>query len=187
MAVHEAAHAVAALAVPVGSVRHVTLGSRGGSGGRTVIDFIDADLWTRRTIEDRVVVGLAARAAERIFTGAASIGSGGAADSDIGASTVMSASIHASYGMGGDLVYLGAGDDLLREVKRNRDLRERVAGHLRELEDRAEKLVEANREAVLAVARRLAEKRFIGGAEVEDIVRGLLAEHGVRPKEENAC
>jgi cell division protease FtsH len=187
MAVHEAAHAVAALAVPVGSVRHVTLGTRGGSGGRTVIDFIDADLWTRRTIEDRVVVGLAARAAERIFTGAASIGSGGAADSDIGASTVMSASIHASYGMGGDLVYLAGGDDLLREVKRNRDLRERVAGHLRELEDRAEKLVEANRDAVLAVARRLAEKRFLGGAEVADIVRGLLAARDVRPKEENAC
>jgi cell division protease FtsH len=187
MAVHEAAHAVAALAVPVGSVRHVTLGSRGDSGGRTVIDFIDADLSTRRTIEDRVVVGLAARAAERIFTGEVSTGGGGTAESDLGVATSMVASLHASYGMGGGLAFLGSGDGLLREVALNFDLRAFVERHLRELEVRAERIVEANREAVMAVARRLAAKRFLGGAEVADVVRGLLAAHDVRPKKEEAC
>ena len=80
----------------------------------------------------------------------------------------------------------GAGEDLLFRVGLDHDLRVRVAAHLRELEERAEKLVDANREAVLAVARRLAEKRFLSGAEVADIARGLLA-HDVRPKKEEAC
>jgi cell division protease FtsH len=174
MAVHEAAHAVAALAVPVGSVRHVTLGSRAGSGGRTVIDFIDADLWTRRTIEDRVVVGLAARAAERIFTGEVSTGGGGTADSDLGMATTMVASLHASYGMGGGLAFLGARDGLLREVALNSGLRASVERHLRELEVRAAELVEANRDSVLAVAARLADRRHVGGKEIEEMVRGRL-------------
>jgi ATP-dependent Zn protease len=190
MAVHEAAHAVAALAIQSGTVRHVGLGKIGASGGRTVINFGDERVWTRCALEDRVVVGLAARAAERIFTGAASTASGGASNSDIATATAMIASIHASYGMGEDLVYLGAADDLLFRVALDHDLRARVAGHLRELEHRAEKLVEANRDAVLAVARRLAEKRFLDGAEVADIVRGLLVPPDAaerRPEKENAC
>jgi hypothetical protein len=174
MAVHEAAHAVAALAVPVGAVRHVALNSRGNSGGRTVIDFTDADLWTRRGIEDRVVVGLAARAAERIFTGEVSTGGGGAADSDLGMATTMVASLHASYGMGEGLAFLGASDGLLREVALNSGLRVVVERHLRELEVRAADLVEANRDAVLAVAARLADRRHVGGKEIEEMVRGRL-------------
>jgi cell division protease FtsH len=187
MAVHESAHAVAALAIPSGTVRHVVLRTSGTSGGRTVIDFGDDPLCTRSALEDRVVIGLAARAAERIFTGAVSTASGGTSNSDIGVATAMIASIHASYGMGEDLVYLAAGDDLLFRVALDHDLRVRVASHLRELEDRAEKLVEANRDAVLAVARRLAEKRFLDGAEVADIVRGLLAAADCPPKKEDAC
>jgi cell division protease FtsH len=190
MAVHEAAHAVAALALKSGTVRHVVLRKIGATGGRTVINFGDDRLWTRSALEDRVVVGLAARAAERIFTGAVSTASGGASNSDIGTATQMIASIHASYGMGEDLVYLAGGDDLLFRVALDHDLRARVAGHLRELADLAEKLVEANRDAVLAVARRLAEKRFLDGAEVADIVRGLLAAPAAadpRPNKENPC
>jgi cell division protease FtsH len=190
MAVHESAHAVAALAIKSGTVRHVVLRKSGASGGQTVTDFGDGRVWTRAGIEDRVVVGLAARAAERIFTGAVSTASGGASNSDIGTATEMIASIHASYGMGEDLVYLAGGDDLLFRVALDHDLRARVAGHLRELEDRAEKLVEANRDAVLAVARCLAEKRFLSGAEVADIARGLLAAPDaadVRPNKENPC
>lgn len=71
MAVHEAAHAVVAIAIPVGIVKRVVLGIKGFSGGSTIVDFRHDDIATRKVIEDRVVVGLAARMAERIFTGAA--------------------------------------------------------------------------------------------------------------------
>jgi cell division protease FtsH len=174
MAVHESAHAVAALALAAGAVRHVALRASGDSAGRTIVVFGDDPLETREGIERRVIVGLAGRAAERSFTGAISTGSGGAPDSDIGNATTMIASIHASYGMGEDLVYLGTGNELLRELALDPVLRGRVARHLRELEARADRLVEDNRGAILAVAERLAAKRFLTGEEVADIVRGLL-------------
>ncbi len=171
MTIHEAAHAVAALAIPVGTLKHIALRTRGTSGGQTVVDFSDHALATRQMIEDRVVVGLAARTAERVFTGAVSTGGGGSADSDIGSATMMIAALHASFGMGDHLVYLGADANLLQEIGLNRELRDRVERHLRELEARAAALVENNREAILAVAERLALKRYIAGDEAREIVR----------------
>lgn len=85
----------------------------------------------------------------------------------------MVASLHASYGMGDDLVYLGAGEDLLREIAMNGQLRARVEWHLRELEIRAEDLVRKNREAILAVAECLVIRRYVGGAEIMDIMKGV--------------
>jgi cell division protease FtsH len=176
MSVHEAAHAVGAVVMSVGTLRHVALRTQGTSGGETVIDFSDNALSTRAMIEDRVVVGLAARVAERLLVGAESTGAGGSKDSDLGAATVLIAAVHASFGMGEDLVYLGADAQLLQEISLNRDLRDRVGRHLRELEERATRLVEANRGAVLAVAERLAAKRFLNGTEVEGLVSGRLVE-----------
>jgi len=174
MAVHEGAHAVAALALGIGTVEHVVLRERGASGGRTVVKYADADLPARAELEDRVVATLAARAAERMFTGSVSIGSGGAAESDIGVSTRDVASLYSSFGMMGDPTYLGAGPSLIGAVAADPELRGRVGRHMRALERRAVRLVEANREAVLAVAARLAEKRHLAGCEVEGIVSGMI-------------
>ncbi|MBJ7405434.1 MAG: AAA family ATPase [Bradyrhizobium sp.] len=174
MAVHEAAHAVILLALAAGAVRHVTLAGVGDSGGRTSVLYADDDLATRKAIEDRATVGLAARAAERLFTGSVSTGAGGAADSDLGSATILVASLHASFGMRGSPVYLGAGEELLRAVAFDRDLREAVGRDLHRLGRRADRLVAANRDAILALAERLADRRHLDGAEVEAIVRGRL-------------
>jgi ATP-dependent Zn protease len=178
MAVHEAAHVVGALALSVGTVEHVFLRTAGDSGGRTVVNYSEDDLVTRETIEDRVTVALAARAAERLFTGSVSTGGGGGEDSDIGFATMHVASLHASFGLRGAPVYLGAGPALLQAVAFDPVLREAVARDLRRLERRAERLIAANRGAILAVAERLAAKRFLTGAEVEGLLRGRLAESG---------
>lgn len=172
MAVHEAAHAVILLALRAGTVQGVFLRSVGDAGGRTSVFYSDDDLATREAIEDRATVGLAARAAERLFTGSVSTGGGGASDSDIGAATVLVTSLHASFGMRGSAVYLGAGEELLRAVAFDPVLRGAVARDMRRLELRADRLVAAHRDAILAVARKLAEKRHLTGAEVEAIVRG---------------
>lgn len=181
MAVHEAAHAVATLVLEIGTVRQVVLRERAGTGGHTLVDYCDADLSTRAVIEDRIVASLAAREAERLLTGTVSVGSGGALDSDIGTSTIQVAQIFASFGMAGDPTYLGTGPGLLAEIASNPDLRERVGHHMRNLERRAARLVAANRGAVLAVAARLAEKRHLVGAEVDEIVRGRLRPRRRRP------
>lgn len=175
MAIHEAAHAVIVLALAAGTVAQVVLRSAGGDGGRTSVLYRDDDLTTRQAIEDRVTVALAARAAERLFTNSVSTGSGGSPDSDIGFCTIEIAALHASFGLRGAPVYLGAGEELLRAVAFDPGLRAAVARDLRRLERRAERLVAANRDAILAVAARLAEKRHLDGAEVEAIARGRLA------------
>lgn len=174
MTIHESAHAVILLALAAGTVRHVSLASAGDSGGRTSVLYADDDLATRGAIEDRATVGLAARAAERLFTGSVSSGAGGAPDSDLGSVTVLVASLHASFGMRGSAVYLGAGEELLRAVAFDPVLRGAVARDMRRLELRADRLVAANRDAILAVAQRLAEKRHLTGDEVEALVRGRL-------------
>lgn len=181
MAIHESAHAVILLALAAGTVQGVFLRSAGDAGGRTSVLYADDDLATRAAIEDRATVGLAARAAERLFTGAVSTGAGGAPDSDLGAVTVLVASLHASFGMRGAPVYLGAETEMLHAVALDAGLREAVARDLRRLERRADRLVAANRDAILAVARRLAEKRHLAGAEVEAIVRGRLRARRRRP------
>src|SRR5579883_379425 len=172
MAVHEAAHAVVALALSAGAVDHVFLKAEGHRRGTTRMRYRDDDLATRQAIEDRVVVALAARAAERLFTGSVSTGGGGAADSDIGVATLEVAALHASYGLRGAPIYLGAGEELQGAVAYDPALREAVGRDLRRLERRAGRLVAANRAAILAVARRLAERRHLTGAEIESIVRG---------------
>lgn len=191
MSVHEAAHAVAAVVIKVGTLKHVALRARGSSGGQTIVDFSSHLLLTRRQIEDRVVVGLAARTAERIIVGAASSGAGGSADSDLAAATRAVASLHASLGMGDDLVYLGAGEDLLRELSFSSRLRDTVERHLRELEARAAELVEHNREAILEVAEELASRRFLSGGQVIEIVRraSVATEESYRrpPDKETSC
>ncbi|WP_049819917.1 AAA family ATPase [Bradyrhizobium japonicum] len=181
MAIHESAHAVILLALEAGTVQGVFLRSAGDAGGRTSVLYAEDDLVTRAAIEDRATVGLAARAAERLFTGAVSTGAGGAPDSDIGSVTVLVASLHASFGMRGAPLYLGAGDELLRAVALDTVLREAVARDLRRLERRADRLVAANRAAILAVAGRLAEARHLTGAEVEALVRGRLRGRRRRP------
>jgi cell division protease FtsH len=172
MTIHEAAHAVAAVVLQVGELKHVVLRSKGTSGGQTFVDFSEFALSTRTMIEDRVVVGLAARAAERHFTGAASTATGGGADSDLAGATTLIAALHASFGLGGELAYLGAVEDLQREICFNIKLRDQVEQHLRELDARATELVENNHEAIFAVAERLASRRFLSGSQVVEIVRG---------------
>jgi ATP-dependent Zn protease len=174
MAVHEAAHVVAALALSVGTVERAFLRTAGSAGGRTVVAYFDDDLTTRETIEDRVVVALAARAAERLFIGSVSTGGGGDVDSDIGFATARIASLHASFGLAGAPVFLAAEPDSLNAVAFDPDLRDRVGRDLRRLEGRAARVVEANRAAILAVAARLAGKRHLGRTEIDAIVRGRL-------------
>lgn len=183
MAVHEAGHLVAALALRVGAVEHVVLRRSGPSGGRISITYADDDILTRRDLEDRATVALASRAAERLLTGTVSTGSGGGAESDIGSATIKVAAVHASYGLRGAPVFLAeAGPKLLAAVKRDPALRSAVARDLRRLEKRAAELIEANGESVLALAQRLAETRHLDRRQIDEIVKCRLVTPGRRTR-----
>jgi len=182
MAVHEAGHLVAALALKVGTVDHVVLRRSGASGGRISIAYVDDDILTRADIEDRATVALASRAAERLLTGSVSTGSGGGAESDIGSATVKIAAVHASYGLRGAAIFLAeAGPKLLAQVRRDPILRARVSQDLSRLEKKAAELIYLNREIVLDLSKRLAETRHLDRRQIDEIVKGRLRMAPDRP------
>jgi cell division protease FtsH len=170
MTIHESAHVVATQATGVGRIVFCRVQSQGPEGGRTSINYNQDDYLTASVIEDRVVVILAGRVAERVLLGAESDGSGGFDDSDLGRATAKIAAMHISEGLGGQLVYRGDQSRALREICRDRNLRVTVERHLQELHCRAEIIVRRHRDAIAAIAAELAVKRFLSGAAIEAIM-----------------
>jgi cell division protease FtsH len=181
VAVHEAAHAVSSVVLPVGTLKRVQLRSQGRAGGHTLIERGDnMDLATLANVEDRVTSILSAEVAERIIVGAASTGSGGDDRSDIGIATAMLAVLHTSTVVTGNLFHRSAPDNALETARADPRLRRIIARHLRLLERRAESLVTEHRDAIVAVADELVRTRHLSGDAVRAIVewvRGLTVIH----------
>ncbi|WLB01121.1 AAA family ATPase [Bradyrhizobium elkanii] len=185
---HEAGHAVTALAIGYGRVSHCVVGARTGSANRTLIDADTDDLPTRSVIEDRATVLLAGRSAERLLLrDGQSIGAGGDEDSDIGLATEAIASLHLSWGLGSTVSYLGKRREVVEAVRYDGSLRALVEADLQRLQARADKIVEVHREALVAVAKALQRRRHLSG----DAVRAIFEQHRSAPavskKEVSAC
>lgn len=166
--IHEAGHVVASLALPWGEVRSIVVASRENSLAQTMIDPDSADLPTRSTIEARVTMLLAGRAAESIYLTEPAVGSAGSESSDLAMANRLIAGLHAS-GLGHSLSYLGPGADVLALVREDRALRRQVERDLKRLEERALSIVRANRPALMELAERLMERRHLTGDEARDV------------------
>jgi len=173
---------VMAAIIPVGTVVYIKLGSRGHSAGHTRVDYFERVHPTQADIEDRVVSILAAGVAERLFLGAASTGSGGPDDSDLGVATSLLAVLHTSTSLMGTLLHRCSSEDALATVRKDRTLRRRVELHLRELEERACELVQRHRNCILAVAEELAAKRHLTGAAVISIIERVQRANTAKKK-----
>ncbi|MBN8978636.1 MAG: AAA family ATPase [Rhizobiales bacterium] len=167
--IHEAAHAVASLAVSSGVLTRCVVGSRAGAAGHTLIRRESNDLLTRDAVERRVVMMLAGRTAEQHLIGNASLGAGGDDQSDLALVTQLVATLHASTGLGETLAYLVAHQDALAAVRSDRDLRSRVEKHMQDLQIRTDDVVRRHRDAILAVADQLRTRRQLSGDEVRRI------------------
>jgi cell division protease FtsH len=166
IAVHEAAHAVTTVVLSVGELLYVTLQTRGTSGGHTKVRSSDADLMTLSDVENRVISILSAGVAERLLLSSKSIGSGGTDTSDDGVATSMISVLYASTSLTGEFFHLCSSEEALATVRADPKLRDLVEQHLRRLEKRATDLVERYRECIDAVAKALAESRYLTGDEV---------------------
>jgi ATP-dependent Zn protease len=173
LAVHEAGHAVTVVAIPIGTLCHVQLRSRGTSGGHTKVCYDDDDLTTLADVEDRVTSILSASIAERLLLGAVSTGAGGNDKSDLGVATTLLAVAYTSTNLTGNLLHMCESDSALATIRADPRLRRQVELHLRKLEVRATALVERNLEAIAAVADALAKKRYLSGNEVVAIMRTI--------------
>lgn len=173
-AVHEAAHAVSMELLGVGKVQRVDVINRNGTGGLTNALSHLGTMPTRDGLERLVITYLAGRAAETVFLGETSAGSGGSAVSDLGRATSTVVSIHASLGLGKGLAYRGHGDGFSEALLRfDPHLTKTVEDDLARLQAAAVDLVAGNRTLVGAIAERLISSRMIDG----DQLRALVLEH----------
>jgi cell division protease FtsH len=187
VAVHEAAHAVTTVVLSVGELLHVTLQTRGTSGGHTKVRNSDADLLTLADIENRVISILSAGVAERLLLGSKSIGSGGTDTSDDGIATSMIAVLYASTSLTGEFFHLCSSDEALATVRADPRLRHLVEQHLRRLEKRATDLVERYGECIDAVAKALAQRRYLTGDEVIAVLQAANYLNLISTEGANAC
>lgn len=172
ISVHEAAHAIGSLAVPAGHLLQCFVGGPAGSSGRTIIKNESNDLATRESVERRAVVTLCGRAAEALLLGGSiSLGSGGDDDSDLAVVTQFVASLHASTGLAGSLVYLVSHDQALQAVRTDLQMRARVERHIRKLQARADAVVRRHQAAIVTVAEQLRIRRHLTGDEVRQIFK----------------
>lgn len=167
--IHEAAHAVASLAVPSGIVKRCIIGSTAATAGRTLIQTDKSDLLTRESVERRAVVLLCGRAAERLLIGNAGLGAGGDDESDLAQVTQFVATLHASSGLGDTLTYVTSFKEALAAVRDDRELRLKVEQHLRALQERTEEIVQRHCDAIIAVADQLKTRRQLSGKEIRRI------------------
>jgi cell division protease FtsH len=167
--VHEAGHAVAALAIPSGKLRRCIIGSKNGAAGLTLVEHDDGHVLTRQRIEGRAIFLLSGRAAERVVTMADSFGAGGDDTSDLAQVTKMIGALHVSAGMGETIAYLAPHHEVLDAIRADLGLRARIERHLQDLQRRAEQLIRRHRKAVVAVAMALRDRRHLSGERVREI------------------
>jgi cell division protease FtsH len=175
LAVHEAGHAVLSHRVSPGCVRAVSIVGQGDAAGHTLTRRRLGRSPTKAEIELDVVCTLAGRAAEVEILGEASVGSGGALDSDLGIATVQVASMLTSYGLGPNLIYAGSPESAMEMMQIDHQLRATVSRQLAALHERAVLAVRQNRKAIDAVVEELLKRRHLSGDAFRVIVEAVDA------------
>lgn len=183
LAYHEAGHAVLSHRSVPGSVRSISIIPNGDSCGGVAAKSSLGEAPTRADIEREVVWTLGGRAAEIVFHGEASTGSGGSADSDLAIATRMIASLHATYGLGTTLTYMGPPGETAQDLRFSPALKQVVDKALATLHAEALRLVEANRPAIQAVAEALLARRHLGAKDFVAIVEASDAAGAKRNRE----
>jgi len=168
VSVHEAGHAIAALALGM-RLERVSMIAAGISGGSTQTSF-DHSLLTRNDKDARVVMMLAGRAAEEVVLGDVSSG----ATLDLRQATEMIVQAHLAFGLGGRLTASGA--DFTKALALDAELRATVEAELQYAYAAAIGMISGARRAVQLVADTLIEKRILSGSEVGILMKASTAD-----------
>lgn len=165
VSVHEAGHAIAAIALSLGKT--ITLGFAREGGGLAEIEDDLENAPTEAGIDDVLAFILAGRAAEQLVFGDVSVGSGGSPTSDLAAATRLALLAESRFGFGVEfpLAYFGG---------RGADVRlddlpwfaASVANRLARAYTAATNLLAARRPALIRVAEALEARGYLDDAEV---------------------
>ncbi|MFJ6326117.1 MULTISPECIES: AAA family ATPase [unclassified Rhizobium] len=175
IAVHEAAHAILALHLQLGTLDHVVV--LDAASGPQPVGFArlmvkDDNEMDRQLHLDRIAFYLAGRAAEEELLGTAYVGAGGGQGSDLQIATDIATEMEISFGMGEGLSYFEAGTPLLRDRLRssNPDIALRVERVLVREMARAREIVRRRRAAIEVLAELLERRGHAEGMEVAKIL-----------------
>lgn len=184
IAYHEAGHAVSAAMLPESnlSLQKVSIIPRGQTGGAAWYAPEEEDMLTnttRRSIEARLVVSMAGRAAEEIMFGDVTAG----AVADIDNASAQARAMVRRYGMSEEIGPVSFGDRqelvfLGRELSEGRNYSEKVAETidnevikiLRTAYQRSKQLLLDNKEKFVAVAQALLERESLDSTEFREIM-----------------
>ena len=182
-AYHEAGHALVAFKLPnADKVHKISIVARGAMGGYTrILPEGDRHLWTKGQFEDRMATALGGRAAEEIVFGEMTTG----ASNDLQVTTQIAQSMVKQYGMSDkigprtlgrrqELVFLG------REIQEERDyslkMAEEIDQEIKSLitaaKERADTILEENRERLAAIAEFLIEHESVEGDNLQALFDG---------------
>jgi hypothetical protein len=168
VAYHEAAHAIANIALRLAKPVALSIGTAGGGEATSIIEEIRAR--TRQDIEQCLISLLAGRAAEEIACGVTTAGAGGSSDSDLGHATRIAVRLETVYGLGASgLVHLPGEPD--RVLLMRADLLAAVQSSLDQAYARAKDLLNANRPSLEALANALFERGYLDAAEIEAVLQ----------------
>ena len=182
-AYHEAGHALVAFKLPkADKVHKISIVARGAMGGYTrLLPEGDRYLWTKGQFEDMMATALGGRAAEEIVFGEMTTG----ASNDLQRTTQIAQRMVKQYGMSDklgprtlgrrqELVFLG------REIHEEQDysskLAEEIDQEVRALittaKEKAETILEGNRERLTAIAEFLIEHESVEGDNLQALFDG---------------
>ncbi|MGD0109405.1 MAG: hypothetical protein ABSC06_36040 [Rhodopila sp.] len=172
-AIHEASHAVVVAATRPNDIVALSIQRDGGILGGTLLK-VRAD--TGSTADDIAKMLrelLAGRAAEELFFGHVSGGSGGSPDSDLARATTLAVSCEVTWGLGKPLAWFGdmTPDECGRFISMRPDVALRVEARLVAAYAETLAMLSARRPAVEALADALLERQVLSG----DDVRAVLA------------
>ncbi|KUL97304.1 hypothetical protein DK26_01115 [Bosea sp. WAO] len=162
IAIHEAGHAVAALALGR-HVDHASTVSTGVRAGGILTDGVGG-IGTRQRLDDQVVIMLAGRAAEILMLGEGSSG----CHVDLALATTYACAIHGSFGLGAALLQRAPANDAARALADPR-FREQIEAELHILDERCMKLLSDHRRQLMDIADALEQRRTLSGDELRKL------------------
>ncbi|MCA9897548.1 MAG: ATP-dependent metallopeptidase FtsH/Yme1/Tma family protein [Ardenticatenaceae bacterium] len=191
VAYHEAGHAVVSFFLPnTDPVQKITIVPRGRAGGYVMPLPEDRMVYSREYILDNICWGLGGRAAEEIFFSRITTG----ASSDLQNATRRAKAMIMNYGMsdvlglptygdqhsnpfvGRDYYGMGGGRDYSEDAAKAID--EEVKKILNENYTKAKKIIEDNRDKLVALANRLLEVETMDRVEFEKLMNEPYSENG---------
>lgn len=162
MAIHEAGHAVARLALDIGRVTSISIDSP--TGGYTEGETPATGPETEAFFDSLLVIRLAGRAAEEELLGSVTAGAGGTLSSDLGQATELALAMETTLGFGAKwpLLYRAA-EDRSALLAYNLPTAERVNARLEGAYTRARELIRRNEGAIRFLAHALIEHHTLEG------------------------